>query len=289
MFNWARRAKAQPATVRGYSRAFSMDGVLVSAKAGPLPSATAVSSPELDALLNQLEEEGFAVSSADGYLLPWERVYELFEHPDHAEAMQLLRLPTVRDVAPLLESHGSLLDPDFTIAVSGWQLDGATLDSVKLTGAVLEHAKGSALLPRASFETVRRVGAFARRDASERTDTANRRLWGLIRSEAMEAKARLDAFLYQTVVLTPERLDIKLRKAENLGTKLVEVQPVFHGAPVDWLNRFDKLANVPDRYDIPTRDGIVQVLLTPPVKAVLQQIKRMPGRRVAGTRAPACA
>jgi hypothetical protein len=47
------------------------------------------------------------------------------------------------------------------------------------------------------------------------------------------------------------------------------------------------LKQVPDRYDIPTRDGIVQVLIIPEVKTILEQIKRMPGRRVAGSRAEA--
>jgi hypothetical protein len=44
---------------------------------------------------------------------------------------------------------------------------------------------------------------------------------------------------------------------------------------------------VPDLYNIPSPDGIVQVLLSPHVKTVLENIKRLHGRRVAGAKAEA--
>lgn len=67
----------------------------------------------------------------------------------------------------------------------------------------------------------------------------------------------------------------------------MEVIPGFDGCPAAWLDVFDRRSAVPDRYDLPTPEGIVHVLITAPVKTVLQEIKRMPGRRVAGTRGEA--
>ena len=103
----------------------------------------------------------------------------------------------------------------------------------------------------------------------------------------MQAGARLDDFLYRTVVLAPEQLTIGLRKATVGGEKVVEVSPGFEGSPEGWLNGFDKVSRVLDRYDLATPQGVVQVVVTPEVKTVLEQIKRMPGRRVAGARAEA--
>jgi HJR/Mrr/RecB family endonuclease len=87
--------------------------------------------------------------------------------------------------------------------------------------------------------------------------------------------------------LTPERLEIHLAKTEIGENKVIEIIPRFRDAPERWLYTFDSLNEVPNRYDIPTSDGIVQIVIIPEVKTVLQQIKRMPGRRVAGSRAEA--
>jgi hypothetical protein len=50
---------------------------------------------------------------------------------------------------------------------------------------------------------------------------------------------------------------------------------------------FDRLGGVPARYEIPDGDGLTHVLISPEVATVLREIKRMPGRRVAGERAEA--
>jgi hypothetical protein len=87
------------------------------------------------------------------------------------------------------------------------------------------------------------------------------------------------------VVLTPDRLELALRRDPQLG--LVEVQPSFAGAPDHWLDTFDRANNVRDRYDFPTPDGIIQVVIAPQVATILREIKRLPGRRLAGERAEA--
>lgn len=68
---------------------------------------------------------------------------------------------------------------------------------------------------------------------------------------------------------------------------MIEVIPSFENAPAQWIDRFDQSSRVLDRYDITTGQGIVQVLIEPKVKTVLNEIKKMPGRLVAGSRAQA--
>ena len=74
---------------------------------------------------------------------------------------------------------------------------------------------------------------------------------------------------------------------ETSGTRIVEIIPSFQGAPEDWLDVFDTRGSVPDLYNITSPDGIIQILVSPHVKIVLENIKRLPGRRVAGARAEA--
>jgi hypothetical protein len=92
-------------------------------------------------------------------------------------------------------------------------------------------------------------------------------------------------FLQKTVVLTPERLSIALRKTQIADSKTVEVIPGFDGQPARWLELFDRFNTVQERYEIPDGAGMVHVLLPPEAQTVLREIKRMPGRRVAGERA----
>ncbi len=135
------------------------------------------------------------------------------------------------------------------------------------------------------WNLINRIRRFARRPEEERNEADQRRAWGEIRQLAVGAGASLDDFLYRTVVLTPDRLQMALRRSEGLG--LVEVEPWFEGAPADWLEAFDRSGQVRDRYDLPTPDGIIQVMISPEVGTVLREVKRMPGRRVAGERAEA--
>ena len=127
---------------------------------------------------------------------------------------------------------------------------------------------------------------FRSRAASTRGADANRRAWADIRSNALSV-ADMSDFLCKTVVLTPERLTIDMRKSDLPGGKIVEVLPGFNGAPKRWLEFFDRMSNVPERYEIPNGNGIVHVLLAPEVRTVLQEVRRMPGRRVTGDRAEA--
>ena len=69
---------------------------------------------------------------------------------------------------------------------------------------------------------------------------------------------------------------------------VVEVQPEFDEAPSNWLKTFDQYNNVQDQYNISLADGgIAHVVIEPQVKQVLNEIKKMPNRRISGERAQA--
>lgn len=246
-----------------------------------------LTSPLLQGYIAQLIDDGFATDSPDGISLQWGNVYAALESPGYPDLLRLLGLPEFTKLVPCLRSSGSLTDEHFVIAVSGWAAPSERARTVQLTGALIGEGKNQTLMRPEHWALVREVVRFAQRDVAENFDAAQRAAWGRIRSLAIRAGAHLDDFLDRTVVLTPERLDFDLRKSETVAGTVIEVFPRFEGAPTDWLERFDARRNVPERYDIPTACGIVQILVTPKVRTVLQEIKRLPGRRIAGSRAEA--
>jgi Holliday junction resolvase len=289
---WFGKKSTNQAAIRWY-RGWTADGMVVVQKRqqftdSDVETAQPLDAPDLPGLLEQLEDEGFAQPVESGVLVPWDQVYALLANPAFATSLPLLEFPPATRASPTLKSHHSLTDPDFAITVGGWHDgSGRTLAVQSIRGAVIRTAAGDGLLSKTAWETLQHIGAFQCRSAADRTDLFHRRQWGIIRQTALAANARLDDFLYRTVVLTPEKLAIGLRQARIGDDRVVEVQPGFQDAPHNWLEVFDAYREVPNRYDIPTRDGIVQVLITPEVKTVLGQIKRFDRRRIAGSRAEA--
>jgi hypothetical protein len=293
-FPWFGRKSTHPSALSWY-RAWTSDGLTVVRDPQRLAASVAATAqlldaPDLPGLLEQLEDEGFALPVEDGFLIPWDQIYALQAHSGFASSLPLLELPPATGASPVLESHQSLADPHFAITVNRWHDgSGRTLPIKHLHGAVIETAKGPGLLSQAVWTTLQHINAFQHRAETDRTDLFHRRQWGIIRQAALAANARLDDFLYRTVVITPEKLTIGLRHTEVGGTRVVEVSPGFTGAPENWLEAFDNRRDVPNRYDFPTPEGILQVLVTPEVQTVLRQIKRLDRRRVAGSRAEAFA
>ncbi len=243
---------------------------------------------ELAAFLLQAEDEGFAVLEGDSLSIGWADVFRLMESPDHAESFHLLGLPGAEPWRPILASSGTLTDKDFSIHIVGWKAPNGTFpqgDSI-VDGALLKAAGRTALLTRAAWEAAEAVFSF-RRECQGGGADSNRRGWAIVRSKAAAAGAGMSDFLSKTVVLTPERLDIEMRRAQARAGNVVEVMPGFEGQPARWLEMFDRLGDVPERYEIPDGEGMTHVIVSPEVRTVLREIKRMPGRRVAGDRAEA--
>ena len=251
-------------------------------------NALALNSSLLPAYLAQLMDDGFANEAESGFDISWDAFYEAENSPGYGELHEVLDLPSFTAASPVLRSSNSLTDEDFSIVFAGWRDGLMYYQDYQNLGPVLTLDGRTELMRSEQWRLFNDIVAFAHRKPHEHTDIAHRQTWGRIRALALKAGARLDDFLHRTVVLTPERLEIGLRKSTQIaGDSVIEIEPSFAGAPSDWLERFDASGDVRDRYDIVSPEGIVQVLITQQVKTVLQEIKRFPGRRVAGSRAQA--
>lgn len=249
------------------------------------------SSWDIAAFLFQLEDEGYVTIKGDKILLSWDDAYRLMESADYGESFSLLELPSVEAWKPSLVSNGTLTDPAFSVQISAWKTPNGRFPrgNVSVEGALLKAEGKTVLMTKPVWETVRAVSQI-RCEQTERIDSDpdwNKRAWARIRSKAIVAGADLSDFLAKTVVLTPEKLDIELRKSAIGAGNVVEVLPYFAGQPGRWIEIFDRLNDVPDKYEIPDGEGLIHVLISPEVRTVLREIKKMPGRRVAGDRAEA--
>ncbi|MBF0160072.1 MAG: restriction endonuclease [Magnetococcales bacterium] len=292
---WKKPSTAdQKVVLASLTRSFSTTGItfrVLPAGAWP-PRALAYFGPqaELAQLLAQIEEEGFASSDGDHVTVAWADVYRLMASSDYAESVRLLDLPPVEHWRPSLDNKGSLTDADFSIRVSGWTAPNGRMprSHVLPVGAVLQVEGKEILLPEKVWQVLEAVAALdrLRKERGALDVDTNRRAWSAIRAKAVGV-ANLSNFLAKTVVLTPEKLTINLRKTTVAGDKVVEVVPGFEDQPQRWLEMFDRLNSVRDRYDIPDGEGLTHVLVSPEAQTVLREIKRMVGRRVAGDRAEA--
>lgn len=267
-----------------WARQVSPEGISVRRSA----DGTQLPDTMVSAFLAQLLDDGFASELEEGVHIDWTSLYGALRSPGYSELPKVLALPSFTSFSPALRSTNSLTDDDFSIAFSGWYSPDEGRGDFDVKGALLVQDERIELMRPDQWELFNEVVAFAGRATDQRNDKAHRQAWGHIRRLALKAGARLDDFLHRSVVLTPDRLDIDLRKSSPIAEdSVVEIAPTFQGAPPDWLERVDASREVLDRYDIVTEEGIVQILISPQVKTVLQEVKRLPLRRVAGSRAQA--
>ncbi|MEW6219852.1 MAG: SNF2-related protein [Thermodesulfobacteriota bacterium] len=245
---------------------------------------------ELVALLGQLVDEGLAAPSPDGslVLLGWEDLFQVLASPDYPGVDRLLGLPPSANLTMALSARGSVADPEFAVHLEWRDARNRPLGSSPTRlGAIITVARQQYLLPARGWRLAEAVHSFHRR--SERSQAAQEREWARLRRLATEAGARLDHYLERTVILTADRLDLGLRRVDVGETAVVEVTPRVREAPDHlWLTAFDRFNTVQEHYDLLANDGsLIRVLVEPDARAVLTEIKRLPGRRVAGARAEA--
>jgi len=276
---WKRTAEKR----EGWDCTFELMGIVLrrTDKGG-----VALLSPLVDGYITQLMDEGLLEESESGYLLSWSNLYAALESGAYEELASILRLPAPTTTRPMLKSQGSLTDSTFEISIGGWLTEAGRIQLPAISGGLLDFGDSKESLSAAQWSLVTAVQQFAIRSKDEHNVSTHRAAWASTRRLAKNSNAVLDAFLERSVVLAPERLAIELRRSEEVDG-VVEVEPTFAGAPKGWLQHFDKYKQVPDRYDIATAEGIVQVIVAPKVRTVLEEIKRFPGRRVAGRRARA--
>lgn len=277
--------KAPREAARGWSRHVNADGVVLSQSV--VNGTPLLFDPTLDGLLAQLTDDGLAAETEDGFLLGWDSVYAELKRNSGLESQ--LALPPETTARVGLRSAGALSDADFQISIGSWDVGGGDhVANWELHGALLTRDGVAERLQPAQWELCREVINFARRPSSTQPDLGNRQAWARIRKLAVAANARVDDFLSRSIVLSPDMLEIGLRRSDAVSDdRVVEIEPSFEGAPSGWMDAFDRHRTVRERYDIAANDGIVQVIISPQVRTVLQEVKRLPGRRVAGTRAEA--
>lgn len=239
--------------------------------------------------LAQLVQEEAANIQGDAVVLPWPNIYTLIRDQEHAGCIELLGLAPATDLVPVLNSKQALSDADFDILIDGWT--SATEGDIegKLIGGYLVSDDRERLLGATVWRLASEIRAFRNRLPELRTQRSHELAWGRIRAAAQLAQARIASkYLATTIVLTPETLELPLKKVEALGTRVLTVFPTFDGAPDDWLSTFDRFGEVQPHYDVAQGGNRVRIVLSEPVRRVLTVIKKqMPGRQVAGAKAEA--
>lgn len=242
---------------------------------------------DLGARLAQLALEGLAHPRQGDVFLPWDGVYALLASPDLRTFREPLGIPPDASARPRIANRGGLLDADFALLLAEWvDPHGRPLrPAPRLVGAVLEQNGSTRLLPEAAYRLTQELARFHKTPVAQRDREFRERAYGRMRRLALQCGAPLSDYVAQTVVLTPDRLRLALRRGEG-ATPLVEVVPGFDEAPPRWLEMFDRLP-LQAQYEIPDGATLTRVLPSAEVSAVLAEIKRMPGRRAAGARAEA--
>ena len=255
---------------------------------GIIYSDTPNAKTDADFYWESLEEEELAYLIDNHFVLPWEDLFQIQQDLEHSNVIHLLNLPTQTSFRPIIRSEGGLSDPDFKIILDGWLNENniKVKSSIQRVGAILTIDGTEHLLSESSFQLAEKLKEFSR---IENKDTKqNQKYWANIRKLANKSNANLDDFLRKTVVLAPEKLQLNLRKNLISQESVVEIQPEFDEVPSNWLKTFDQYNNVQDQYSISLADGgIAHVVIEPQVKQVLNEIKKMPNRRISGERAQA--
>ena len=221
---------------------------------------------DADFYWGSLEEEDVAYLLDNQYVLPWEELFQLQQNPEHSNVLNLLNLPSPTNLHPVIRSEGGLSDADFKIILDGW-CDQNRIKSkgpIKRIGAVLNVDGQEYLLNETTWKLVEKIKEFAR--ISNKDHKLNQKYWAQIRSLANRSQANLDEFLRKTVVLSPEKLQLNLRKNLISQESVVEVQPEFDEAPSNWLQTFDHYNQVQDQYSISLPDGGVAHVVIDPIE-----------------------
>jgi len=243
---------------------------------------------DLGARLATLSSEGFGVQRDAEFVLPWPDVYAVLRNPDFRGSRDALLIPPETSARPGLTTRGALIDASFTVLLDAWvDAQGKPLAPIpRLVGRVLELGTSTALVPEAVHLLLGELERFHAVNPDDRSLAFKQQAFGRMRRLAVESGCPVGDYVARTIVLTPERLRLSMHRHGEGEGKVIEVIPGFDEAPAQWLSQFDRLP-LRDSYDVPEGPSLTRVVLTPEVRAVLAEIKRMPGRRAAGPRADA--
>ena len=241
----------------------------------------------LRAYLSDLFVDGKCQLSSEGVLLPWDVFYQLAVDAEHTALLALIAPPTISQAVPILGNIGVVSDEIFHVQITGWILDGKSVD-LQIVNAPEILVKGqTAILNREVNDLLGLLSNSFGSSAQPRSQQENEAAWGLTRALALKAGALFGSrYLASTIVLTPQTLRIGAKKQNSSFGRIYTVEPTFDGAPEGWLAAFDGFHAVQGHYDITRDGGRVRIILSEPVRKVLEVIKReMPTRKVAGAKA----
>ncbi len=246
------------------------------------------SEADLGARLAQIALEGFGESRGDHFFLGWEDVYALLRHSEFADYRSALQIPADTTVRPKLISKGGLIDDGFAVLIDGWVASNGSQvhPEPKLIGRIVDIGGTPTLAPYAVHQLLDELALLHSAPPETRTASFKEQRFGRIRKLATQSGCQVSDYVAKTIVLTPELLRLNMAQRGEGESKVVEVIPGFDEAPQNWLNIFDRLP-LQDRYEVPDGAAMVRVVLSPEVKTVLAEVKRMKGRRVVGPRAEA--
>jgi hypothetical protein len=238
--------------------------------------------------LFQLATEGLARHEENEFSISWDSVYQILSDEDFASYITPLGIPGYTPAVPKLKNSGALLDPSFSILLEEWvDSEGIPLSSQpKLEGKVLRLRDGAYLLKPLVAELLDELQAFHAVPAEKREQKFKEIQYGKIRRLAFDTCAPVSDYVSKTIVLTPEKLKLEIEKRGEANDRVIEICPTFDDAPADWISIFDRFP-LSDSYEVPDGLSVTRIVLTPEVKTVLDEVKKMPARRVSGARAEA--
>ena len=224
MFEFFRRKKQDVVNNKStqqqtYTFIFNESGVLYSYLTQP--------KTELDFYWQALEQESFAYLNEQHYVLPWDEFYQLLDDEQHLSILKQMQLPTITALRPIIRSENALSDTDFKIIVSGWCDEQGIKIKTNPTrqGAVLTVAQQNYLLPKITWELTENIREFAR--LTEKSKRDNEKYWGKIRRLAQKSHACMDEFLKKTIILSPETLQLNMRRQNLQNDSVIEIQPTL--------------------------------------------------------------
>lgn len=285
VLDWFKKFKNN--TDIGLQRGFTSEGLVVGPElSGPsFLDVKTLRNRNLPALIAQFLDEGVLIENGKNYIVPWASLMIALDFPG-PEEFGPLEIPSISKFKPELKSYNSFADEDFAITIGRWfSPDGQILDSASLVGGLLVRGNKVELIEPVIYELMHDIQDFHRRAPELRNIAYHKEVWGSLRQKAVSGGMSMDALLRQTIIVTPDKLELRFNNTRFNDDSVVEIEPWFEGAPDNWLETFDRRATVLSRYDTMTERGLVEIVITDKVKEVLREIKAMPARRVAGSKA----
>jgi hypothetical protein len=239
------------------------------------------------AYLEQLLTDGLASESGRDIFISWDVLYQILSDEGHASSVGLLQLPAVGAWVPCLESQGTPSEDGFSVVVAGWWSAISGQRILERVGASIRAPDGTWIVSASSWALIRELEVL-RLEGRALGPSGRLAALGRIQALARDAGARLDNFLERTCVVTSDKVDLGIHRADVGDIPVVEVFPTPCGAPDSFLSAFDRYDSVKSRYDITRTDGgMVHVVPSPAVIEVLSAVKKWPGRRIASSEARA--